>query len=121
MNTTRWYTIAVFLLIFFLSWVRPGFAITGSEWLNTTDDAQHLYVVGALSGWKTAELMCKQTKENCMFIRTFVYAISCLETAPFSHYVAIVREYVKEHPDQWNDDMALTTWMAVGESCKGRR
>jgi hypothetical protein len=121
MYTTRRRITAVFLLIYCLLWVRPGLAITGNEWLNITEDAQHLYVVGALSGWKTAELMCKQTKDNCVFIHTFVYAISCLETAPFSQYVDIVRNYVKDHPDRWNDDMALTTWMAVGESCKTGR
>ena len=120
MNTTRWHT-AVLLLVFCLSPIRPAFAISGNEWLNITKDAQDLYIVGTLSGWKTAELMCKQTKDNCMFIHTFVYAISCLESAPFSQYVAVVRNYVKEHPDQGNDDMALTIWMAVGESCSRAR
>jgi hypothetical protein len=120
-KTTRPHKIAVLLLLWCLLSIGPAFAITGHDWLNISKDGQHLYVVGTLSGWKTAELMCKEAEDNCLFLRTFVRAISCLEMAPLSQYVAIVRQYVQDHPDRRNDDMALTIWMAVGESCQARR
>jgi len=100
--------------------IQPAFAMSGNDWNNFSKDVQDAYVIGVLETWRHAEAVCKQLSTNCDNINFIARPLSCFPKSPYNQFIAIVRKYMQDHPEGWENNMVNITWASLSNACKAK-
>lgn len=74
-----------------------------------------------LDTWDDDVALCEKKPEEpwCAHVRlAYEPIVLCSQHRPYREIVAIVEQYMKEHPQEWERSMAGHIWIALYESCQ---
>jgi len=89
--------------------IRSGFS-TGEKYLNMTGAQKRYFAMGVVNGMLLAPLF-GAPKENMATVE------GCISGMTDSQVAAILTEYLKKHPEQWNETPHVPMYKALMEAC----
>ena len=93
----------------------------GSRWLKLNREERIAYISGVLDTWDDDVALCEKKPEEpwCAHVRlAYEPIVLCSQHRAYLEIVAIVEQYMKEHPQEWERSMAGHIWIALYESCQ---
>ena len=115
------FALAALLVVASLYNAKPSLAISGSRWLKLNREERIAYISGVLDTWDDDVALCEKKPEEpwCAHVRlAYEPIVLCSQHRPYLEIVAIVEQYMKEHPQEWERSMAGHIWIALYESCQ---
>jgi hypothetical protein len=94
-------------------------AISGNEWQTMNSTWRSGYVAGVLDGWaQAASEDVTEGKSDSVWIRI----LSCITTKkiPYRQVAAAADKYVREHPEQWHEEVSTLIYLSMVDVCKAK-
>jgi hypothetical protein len=98
--------------------------VTGNEWKTLAEGERKMYVIGVTDAWsELARFVRHDTNQTKRALTTpekiFFFNVSCFidRQMPKSQIIAIVDQYMTEHPAEWHEDMTTLVLKATGKAC----
>ena len=102
-------------------------AISGTEWQRLSIKARTFYVAGVIEGWQLelrfADIdKTRHSKEFSTSEKMMELVVSCAtkRSMEIVQLEAIVKKYVDEHPNEWDDSMPFIALKAMSQACEDR-
>jgi hypothetical protein len=114
-------SILALLFVASLCNAKPSLAISGDRWLKLNRVERIAYISGVLDTWDDDVALCEKKSEEpwCAQVKlAYEPIVLCSQHRPYREIVAIVEQYMKEHPQEWERSMAGHIWIALYESCQ---
>jgi hypothetical protein len=106
-------------LAFILCLPNVLWGLTGNNWKELPDTAKQSYVAGVYDAFMTiyhSDTEILKTESNPSLSKV----VKCVreKRMPYAQIMSIVDKYFRDHPENWNYDMAGLIWGALLSACK---
>lgn len=113
------------LLLIFVALPSAAGAITGTEWLNLSEEAQHAYIAGITDAWNRLFLLGELAqKKSASYHSSDVEAVyrqigQCISDQKLSYAAVtdIAKTYTRSHPEEHPVDMVAVLYGALSTRC----
>ena len=98
--------------------VSEGWAISGNDWLASSDSGRMYYIMGVVEGWQGFLVSYEHFGDKTMAAYvTYKEINTCIKPMTFGQMKAIAEKYLKENPNEWHSRMESLTFLALYAAC----
>jgi hypothetical protein len=94
-------------------------ALTGNDWLSMSKNEQSSYVAGAVDTWKIFVAFDSLPKDLTV-VQMYRGLADCMTSRgmTYTQMTAIVKQYLEKNPNKWDNEVSISVWVAMLESCR---
>ena len=120
--------VATLALLCCLPWSNaqsPPQGLTGQTWLEMPAALKDAYMYGYSNGYQTAALLARQALntpqgESARIFDRLKSIDDCREKMTTGQLTAVVDKAVRDHPETWDQHIAVLVVSALGNACASR-